>query len=85
MITITRDLEQLEPYMSTRVTERKLKENLSDFLDLAETGEECVIRRRGRDSVVLVSATKWYERRLGRRPRLGSSNLMHTNDDRSTH
>ena len=53
--------------MSTRVTERKLKENLSDFLDRAETGEECVIRRRGKDSVVLVSATDWNMGLLGRR------------------
>ena len=70
--------------MSTRVTERKLRENLSDFLDRAEAGEECVIRRRGKDSVVLVSATKWYERRLGRRSRFIMPNLMHTKDDRST-
>ena len=53
--------------MSTRVTERKLKENLSDFLDRAETGEECVIRRRGKDSVVLVSAADWNMGLLGRR------------------
>ncbi len=52
--------------MSVRVTERQLQEKLSDLLDRAETGEECVVRRRGRDSVVLVSATEWNERRLGR-------------------
>ena len=52
--------------MSVRVTERQLQQQLSDLLDRAETGEECVVRRRGRDSVVLVSALDWNERWLGR-------------------
>ena len=53
--------------MSVRVSERNLKENLSDLLDRAETGEECVIRRRGKDSVVLVSPDDWNTRLLGHR------------------
>ena len=53
--------------MSVRVSERNLKENLSDLLDRAETGEECVVRRRGKDSVVLVSAEDWNTRLLGYR------------------
>ena len=53
--------------MSVRVTERQLQEKLTDLLNRAETGEECIVRRRGRDSVVLVSAEEWNERRLGKR------------------
>ena len=53
--------------MSVRVTERQLQERLTDLLNQAETGEECIVRRRGRDSVVLVSAADWNERRLGKR------------------
>lgn len=53
--------------MSVRVTERHLQEKLSDLLDRAETGEECVVRRRGKDSVVLVSAADWNTQRLGHR------------------
>ena len=51
--------------MSVRVTERQLQEKLTDLLNRAETGEECIVRRR--DSVVLVSAEEWNERRLGKR------------------
>lgn len=53
--------------MSVRVTERQLQNKLTDLLNRAETGEECIVRRRGRDSVVLVSAEEWNERRIGRR------------------
>ena len=63
--------------MSVRVTERQLQDKLTDLLNRADTGEECIVRRRGRDSVVLVSAEEWNERRLGKRiDALGSEHRL---------
>ena len=54
--------------MSVKVTIRELQEGLPEMLDRAvETGEEYIVERNGRDYAVIVSASEWKRRTLGRR------------------
>jgi prevent-host-death family protein len=50
--------------MCIRVTIDELREQLPDLLSrAAESGEECIIQRDGKDYAVLVSAREWEQQK----------------------
>jgi len=54
--------------MSIRVSIDQLQERLSELLNrAAESGEECIIQRDGKDYAVLVSARAWRRQRRVRK------------------
>lgn len=52
--------------MSVRVNVREFQKQLVDILDRADTGERCVVERRGKEPLVLVRASEWDEHELGK-------------------
>lgn len=54
--------------MSVRVTLQQVENDLSGLLDqVAESGEEFVVQRKGKDCAVIVSALQWRRRKAAQR------------------